>query len=99
MNAENKTDRICLSNPAGRKDRGLDINPRLHVQVENGYFDLATPFFATEFTMEHLGLPEALQRNIKENYYNAGHMMYLHDQDRVSLHNQIASFVDRATQP
>ena len=73
-------------------------NPRLLVQVENGYFDLATPFFATEFTMEHLGLPEALQKNIKEDYYNAGHMMYLHDQDRVSLHNQIAGFIDRATQ-
>src|SRR5712664_571906 len=78
--------------------QAMITNPRLLVQVENGYFDLATPFFATEFTMEHLGLPEALQKNIKEDYYNAGHMMYLHDQDRVSLHNQIASFVDRATQ-
>jgi carboxypeptidase C (cathepsin A) len=79
--------------------QAMITNPRLLVQVENGYFDLATPFFATEFTMEHLGLPEALQKNIKEDYYNAGHMMYLHDQDRVSLHNQIASFIDRATQP
>jgi carboxypeptidase C (cathepsin A) len=78
--------------------QAMITNPRLLVQVENGYFDLATPFFATEFTMEHLGLPEALQKNIKEDYYNAGHMMYLHDQDRVSLHNQIASFIDRATQ-
>ena len=79
--------------------QAMITNPRLQVQVENGYFDLATPFFATEFTMEHLGLPEALQKNIKEDYYNAGHMMYLHDQDRISLHNQIASFIDRATQP
>ena len=79
--------------------QAMITNPRLLVQVENGYFDLATPFFATEFTMEHLGLPDALQKNIKEDYYNAGHMMYLHDQDRVSLHNQIASFIERATQP
>ncbi|HXY23738.1 MAG TPA: hypothetical protein VEI73_03755 [Candidatus Acidoferrum sp.] len=78
--------------------QAMITNPKLLVQVENGYFDLATPFFATEFTMEHLGLPEALQKNIKEDYYNAGHMMYLHDQDRVSLHNQVASFIDRATQ-
>src|SRR6266568_4719269 len=77
--------------------QAMITNPRLQVQVENGYFDLATPFFATEFTMEHLGLPEALQKKIKEDYYNAGHMMYLHDQDRVSLHNQIAGFIDRAT--
>lgn len=37
--------------------------------------------------MEHLGLPDALQKNIKLDYYTAGHMMYLQDQDRVSLHN------------
>jgi carboxypeptidase C (cathepsin A) len=73
-------------------------NPRLLVQVENGYYDLATPFFATEHTMEHLALPEALQKNIKEDYYTAGHMMYLHDDDRVSLHKQVARFIDRATQ-
>jgi carboxypeptidase C (cathepsin A) len=78
--------------------QAMITNPRLLVQVENGYYDLATPFFATEHTMEHLGLPDALQKNIKEDYYTAGHMMYLHDQDRVSLHNQIASFIDRATQ-
>jgi carboxypeptidase C (cathepsin A) len=78
--------------------QAMITNPKLLVQVENGYFDLATPFFATEFTMEHLGLPEALQKNVKLDYYNAGHMMYLHDQDRMSLHNQIAALIERATQ-
>ena len=78
--------------------QAMITNPRLLVQVENGYYDLATPFFATEYTMEHLGLPEALQKNIKEDYYTAGHMMYLHDEDRVNLHTQIARFIDRATQ-
>jgi carboxypeptidase C (cathepsin A) len=77
--------------------QAMITNPRLLVQLENGYYDLATPFFATEFTMEHLGLPEALQKNIKEDYYTAGHMMYLHDEDRVNLHKQIASFIERAT--
>jgi carboxypeptidase C (cathepsin A) len=71
----------------------------LLVQVENGYFDFATPFFATEYTMTHLGLPDALQKNIKEDYYSAGHMMYLHDEDRVALHGQIAGFIERATKP
>ncbi|HKV04798.1 MAG TPA: hypothetical protein VJO53_06800 [Candidatus Acidoferrales bacterium] len=74
-------------------------NPRLLVQVENGYFDLATPFFATEFTMRHLGLPESLQKNITLDYYTAGHMMYLHDADRANLHNKIAGFIDRAAHP
>jgi carboxypeptidase C (cathepsin A) len=77
--------------------QALLTNPRLMVQVENGYYDMATPFFATEFTMTHLGLPAELQKNIKLDYYNAGHMMYLRDQDRVALHNNIAEFIDRAS--
>ena len=72
-------------------------NPKLLVQVENGYYDMATPFFATEFTLTHLGLPAELQKNIKLNYYNSGHMMYLRDEDRVALHHNIADFIERAT--
>jgi carboxypeptidase C (cathepsin A) len=76
--------------------QAMVTNPRLQVQVENGYYDFATPFFATEFTMQHLGLPAELQRNIKLNYYAAGHMMYLHDESRAKLHDNIAAFIDRA---
>lgn len=71
-------------------------NPKLLVQVENGYYDMATPFFATEFTMSHLNLPADLQKNIKMNYYESGHMMYLRDEDRVALHHNVAEFIDRA---
>ncbi|MGH9744222.1 MAG: hypothetical protein ACRD51_17920, partial [Candidatus Acidiferrum sp.] len=84
-------------NVEGDLAHAMITNPKLLVQVENGYFDLATPFFATEFTMEHLGLPAELQKNVKLDYYNAGHMMYLHDQARVNLHNNIASLIDRGT--
>ena len=79
--------------------QAMITNPRLLVEVENGYFDMATPFFETEFTMTHLGLPADLQKNITLDYYNAGHMMYLQDEDRVSLHEHIARFIDRATHP
>jgi carboxypeptidase C (cathepsin A) len=84
-------------NVEGDLAQAMITNPKLLVQVENGYYDMATPFFATEFTMEHLGLPAELQKNVKLDYYTAGHMMYLHDEDRVSLHNQIAGLIDRAT--
>ncbi len=77
--------------------QAMITNPKLLVQVENGYYDMATPFFETEFTMEHLGLPADLQKNVKLNYYNAGHTMYLHDEDRVNLYNHVAAFIDRAT--
>ncbi len=77
--------------------RTMIANPNMLVQVENGYYDMATPFFPTEYTFSHLGLHPDLQKNIKLNYYNAGHMMYLQDSDRVSLRNNIAAFIDRAT--
>lgn len=77
--------------------QAMITNPRLLVQVENGYYDMATPFFATEYTMMHLGLPAELRKNIKLNYYESGHMMYLRDEDRVLLHNNVADFIDRAT--
>ena len=79
--------------------QAMITNPKLLVQVENGYYDFATPFFATEFTMSHLGLPPDLQKNVTLDYYSAGHMMYLHDEDRVNLHNHITALIDRATHP
>ena len=77
--------------------QAMVTNPRLLVEVENGYYDMATPFFETEFTMAHLGLPADLQKHITLKYYTAGHMMYLQDEDRVALHNNLAAFIDRAT--
>ena len=74
----------------------LIFNPHLQVEIENGLFDMATPFFGTEYTVDHLGLPEKLQGNIRLKYYNAGHMMYVHDEDRVQLKNNIAAFLDSA---
>jgi carboxypeptidase C (cathepsin A) len=84
-------------NVSGDLAQAMITNPKLLVEVENGYYDFATPFFATEFTMEHLGLPADLQSHVKLNYYGAGHMMYLRDSDRSTLHNNIAAFVDKAT--
>ncbi|MEZ5317383.1 MAG: hypothetical protein R2752_08300 [Vicinamibacterales bacterium] len=77
--------------------QAMITNPRLQVEVENGYYDMATPFMPTEFTMSHLGLPKALQGNVTLKYYEAGHMMYLRDADRVALHDNVAAFIDRAS--
>jgi carboxypeptidase C (cathepsin A) len=52
-------------------------NPRLHVFSANGYFDLATPFFATEYDLSHMSLPAKLVGNVEFGYYPAGHMVYL----------------------
>ena len=55
----------------------MQMNPSLRVWVLNGYYDLATPFYGTEYTFSHMGLPGSLQKNIGMTYYPAGHMMYL----------------------
>ncbi|MGF7181135.1 S10 family peptidase [Tunturiibacter psychrotolerans] len=52
-------------------------NPKLRVFSANGYFDLATPFFSTEYDLSHMDLPEKLVDNVQFGYYPAGHMVYL----------------------
>jgi len=74
-------------------------NPHLRVEVENGIYDLATPFFATEQTMDHLGLAPNLRSNIKLQYYDAGHMMYVRDEDLAKLKANVAAFIDTAAKP
>jgi len=74
-------------------------NPHLHVQIESGIYDLATPFFGSEFTVNHLALPDKLQGNITLKNYEAGHMMYLHDADLAKLKGNIAAFIDAGSKP
>jgi len=84
-------------NVEGDLIQAMLANPHLQIEVENGLYDLATPFFATEYTMEHLGLPAALQKNIRQQYYEAGHMMYLRDEDLARLKANVARFIDAAS--
>ncbi|HEX3927037.1 MAG TPA: hypothetical protein VHW65_03500 [Gemmatimonadales bacterium] len=90
-----------LSSPNTEPDLAQAIltNPNLQVEIENGYFDLATPFFATEYTRDHLGLSPKLVSNIQLKYYMAGHMMYVHDEDLAKLKGNISAFIDRASKP
>jgi len=53
-------------------------NPFMKVLIANGYYDMATPYFATEYTLRHMMLDPALRRNVKMTYYESGHMMYIH---------------------
>ena len=74
-------------------------NTHLRVQVENGFFDMATPFFATEYTMDHLGLPPDLRSRIGFKYYQSGHMIYLNEKELPRLKANVAAFIDEATKP
>ncbi len=68
-------------------------NPSLRVLVCSGYFDLATPFFATDYTVSHLGLPGALEGNVSTHYFEAGHMMYIRQTDLAGLKGHAAAFI------
>jgi carboxypeptidase C (cathepsin A) len=72
-------------------------NTKLQVEMEDGYYDLATPFMEAEYATEHLGLPENLQKNIHHKYYEAGHMMYVRDEDQAKLKANLAAFVESAS--
>jgi carboxypeptidase C (cathepsin A) len=84
-------------NVQGDLVQAMIANPAMVVQVENGYYDMATPFFPAEFTMTHLNIPPRLQKNVTLNYYEAGHMMYLRDEDRVALRDNLVAFIERGT--
>jgi len=75
----------------------FDRNPFMKVFVANGYYDLATPFFATEYTFSHMGLAAKHHQNITMKEYEAGHMMYIHVPSLMKLKADVASFFDSAT--
>ena len=69
-------------------------NPSLRVFVANGYYDLATPYWATRYTFNHLEIADDLQKNITVKHYEAGHMMYIHQPSLVRLKRDLAEFVN-----
>lgn len=72
-------------------------NPFLRVFVAKGYYDLATPFFAAEYTFDHLGLDASLRGHLSGAYYEAGHMMYVHPPSLAKLKQDIAKFISAST--
>jgi carboxypeptidase C (cathepsin A) len=66
------------ANVAETLREAMSMNPHLQVLAANGYYDLATPYLATEYTVSHMGLDPELRSNVRLTYYEAGHMMYIH---------------------
>ncbi|MCK5058147.1 MAG: peptidase S10, partial [Candidatus Aminicenantes bacterium] len=62
-----------------------------------GYYDLATPYFAAEYTISHLGLAPSLAKNIVFKYYESGHMMYIHRPSLKKLRDDTLAFYQRAS--
>ena len=72
-------------------------NPYLHLFVASGYYDLATPYFATEYTLAHLALAPETRTQILTGEYPVGHMVYLERNTLAKLKSDVAAFIRTAT--
>ena len=80
---------------ADKLERVMRANPHLRVRIEYGYYDLATPYHAAENMVAHLRLPDAAFDRIEHEYFETGHMPYLHEPSRKREAASIAAFVER----
>ncbi|GAA4725858.1 peptidase S10 [Pedococcus ginsenosidimutans] len=77
--------------------KAMRANPHLKVHLAYGYHDGATPYYGAEDVVAHLEIPESLRSNLEHAYYEAGHMMYVHEPSRVQQSRDLADFVTRAS--
>jgi carboxypeptidase C (cathepsin A) len=73
-------------------------NPYMKLFVASGYFDLATPFFATHYTLNHMNLNQQQQAKISLGFYDAGHMMYIKSDSLAHLKKDVSGFLNGALQ-
>jgi len=100
------TDRVRPWSYAGYENRYVDVaetlrsamtqNPQLRVFAANGYYDLATPYFATEYTFQHMGLDPTLRDHVTMGFYESGHMVYTRRASLEQLKQDIAKFIEAA---
>jgi carboxypeptidase C (cathepsin A) len=74
----------------------MTMNPGLHVLVQQGWYDLATPYLATRMDLEHLDITPEARKRIQLEHYDAGHMMYLHEPSMRKFRDDLVGFI-RAT--
>jgi carboxypeptidase C (cathepsin A) len=74
----------------------MTTNPHLYVFSGNGYYDFATPYFATVYTLNHLGLAPELQNHITYGFYQSGHMVYLNPKALAEFKSDLSRWYDKA---
>ena len=71
-------------------------NPHMKLYIGEGYYDLATPYFAAEYTLNHLGLHPQVRGNVRTHQYEAGHMYYIETDSLKKLQRDTKSFLEWA---
>jgi carboxypeptidase C (cathepsin A) len=74
----------------------MSDNPKMLVFSANGYYDFATPWLATKYTLEHMNLSPRLQRNISYGFYQSGHMIYLNQSALDDYHRDLERWYNEA---
>lgn len=77
-----------------RLKSAMQKNPYMKVFIANGYYDMATPFFATEYTVSAMNLDPTLRKNVSSAYYESGHMMYIEKNSLKKLKDDAAAFIN-----
>lgn len=72
----------------------MKLNPKMKVLIATGYYDLACPYGTVEYVLDHLDLTPELRNNIAVDYYEAGHMMYVHPASMIKFKRALAGFVE-----
>jgi len=91
--SDDKSKRFGYINAASDLRRAMVQNPHLSVLFASGVYDLATPYFASMHTARHVGREVAIRKNIRESFYDAGHMMYLHPPSRAKLRDDLVVLI------
>ncbi len=74
----------------------MSKNPYLKVWVASGYYDMATPYFATEYVLDHMFLTPELRKNVTVTYYPVGHMVYIHQPSLKQMQQDFRNFMKGA---
>lgn len=85
--------KLPIANTGVDLNHAMIQNPKLRVLVQQGYFDLATPYGATQYFLDHMELPSELRDNITVEHYEAGHMMYINPDSMEKFSRVLAEFV------
>jgi len=86
--------KVPVPNTAVDLAHAMTMNPKMKVLIQQGYFDLACPYGTVEFVVDHLDIAPKLRSNIGIEYYEAGHMMYVHPASMQKFKRTLAEFVD-----
>jgi carboxypeptidase C (cathepsin A) len=76
--------------------QAMTENPHLKVLLAGGYYDFATPYFAAQYTLNHLGVAPAIARNITYRFYQSGHMVYLNTPSLAQFKADLSRWYDSA---